>query len=67
MSNLQRMDVIWRVSSKSSGGNCIEVGDSEIAILVRDTKNRDQGMLSFPSTAWENFIKVIQTDSISLR
>lgn len=67
MSGSQLKSVTWRVSSKSNGTNCIEVGDSDTAILVRDTKNRGRGMLSFPSAAWANFIETIQTDSISLR
>ena len=61
------MAVVWRVSSRSNGTACIEVGKSETAILVRDTKNRGRGVLTLPFTAWEDFIKTIQTDSISLR
>jgi hypothetical protein len=61
------MSVTWRVSSKSNGTNCIEVGNGETALLVRDTKNRAGGMLSFPFTAWENFIKKIQTENITPR
>ena len=67
MSRSHLMSVAWRVSSKSNGTNCIEVGNDETALLVRDTKNRDGGILSFPFTAWENFIKQIQTESITPR
>jgi hypothetical protein len=66
MSNTRPMDVMWRVSSRSNGTACIEVAKSETAILVRDTKNRGRGILALPVTAWEDFIKTIQTDSISL-
>lgn len=67
MSNTRLTDVVWRVSSWSNGTACIEVAKSETAILVRDTKNRGRGTLTLPSAAWEDFIKTIQTDSISLR
>ena len=67
MSNTRPMAVVWRVSSWSNGTACIEVAKSEAAILVRDTKNRERGILTLPFTAWEDFIKTIQTDSISLR
>jgi hypothetical protein len=56
---------IWRVSSWSAGGNCIEVATRKSNVQVRDTKNRSLGLLSFPSTAWEDFIRAVQTDSIT--
>lgn len=59
--------LIWRVSSWSAGGNCIEVATVESVIHVRDTKNRSRGLLSFPSAAWEGFIRAVQTDSITFR
>jgi hypothetical protein len=62
-----QIKVTWRVSSRSNGTACIEVAKSETAILVRDTKNRDRAILSFPSTAWEDFINAVQTNSITLR
>ena len=65
MSILQQMNLIWRVSSKSNTGNCVEVANDGTAIFVRDTKDRSRGILAFPSTAWEDFIKTIQTESIS--
>jgi hypothetical protein len=60
-------DVKWQVSSWSGGTNCVEVASNKVAIHVRDTKNRNQGILSFPATAWEDFIRAVQTDSITLR
>lgn len=60
-------DVKWQVSSWSGTTNCIEVASNKVAIYVRDTKNRNQGVLSFPSTAWEDFISAVQTDSITFR
>lgn len=61
-----QVNLTWRVSSWSAGGNCVEVAESKTAILVRDTKDRSRGILSFPSTAWEDFIRAVQTDSITL-
>ncbi|MCT2582660.1 DUF397 domain-containing protein [Actinophytocola gossypii] len=47
--------VAWRKSSFSepNGGNCVEVGPTADAILVRDTKNRSAGTLTFAATAWQ--------------
>ena len=48
---------IWRKSSYSggSGGDCVEVADTETIVLVRDTKDRDGGTLAFAADAWEAF------------
>lgn len=64
MSIPQQINLIWRVSSKSNAGNCVEVANDGTAILVRDTKDRSRGILAFPSGAWEDFIKTVQTESI---
>ncbi|MFI7594006.1 DUF397 domain-containing protein [Micromonospora sp. NPDC049359] len=49
----------WRKSTRSgtSGGNCVEVADNlPGVVLVRDTKDRDGGMLQFDSTVWQSFV-----------
>jgi hypothetical protein len=61
------MDISWRVSSWSKNGNCVEVANSEVAVLIRDTKNRSGRVLSFPIATWENFIKTVQADNTGLR
>jgi hypothetical protein len=58
---------IWRVSSWSAGGNCIEVANKKSVIHVRDTKNRSRGLLSFPPVAWKEFIRTVQADSITFK
>ncbi len=48
----------WRKSSYSGAtedDNCVEVSLSGDA-LVRDSKNPSGGVLTFSSTAWENFL-----------
>ena len=49
--------VVWRKSSYSgsSGGDCVEVADATSTILVRDTKDRDAGTLTFTADAWDAF------------
>jgi uncharacterized protein DUF397 len=50
--------VSWRKSSRSggNGGNCVEVGRAVDAFLVRDTKNRTGGTLTFTPTTWRRFL-----------
>jgi hypothetical protein len=47
----------WRKSSYSgaNGGSCIETASGDGVILVRDTTNRDGGMLGFTAEAWQAF------------
>lgn len=47
----------WRKSSYSGaqGGDCIETASADGAVIVRDTKNRDGGALTFTAVAWTAF------------
>ena len=47
----------WRVATYTggSGGNCVEVGDTDHAILIRDSKNRVGGTLTFTAATWHVF------------
>ena len=53
---------MWRKSthSGSDGGNCVEVGGSGPAVLVRDTKNRSAAVLSFGPDQWRRFTTAIK-------
>ncbi|WP_433127891.1 DUF397 domain-containing protein [Micromonospora sp. CA-240977] len=49
----------WRKSTRSSsnGGACVEVADNlPGVVLVRDTKDRDGGTLTFGPAAWAGFV-----------
>lgn len=51
----------WRVATYTGGqGNCVEVGDANRAIIVRDTKDRDGGTLTFSADAWREFTAAIK-------
>jgi Domain of unknown function (DUF397) len=54
--------VTWRKSSYSgtNGGQCVEAGSLSGAVLVRDTTNRDGGMLTFSAQAWKAFAATIK-------
>ena len=56
----------WHKSSRSnqSGGDCVEVADNLAGrVLVRDTKDRDGGTLTFTPTAWTTFLTHTKTQS----
>ncbi|WP_088978328.1 DUF397 domain-containing protein [Micromonospora coxensis] len=50
----------WRTSTRSSsnGGDCVEVADNlPGVVLVRDSKDRDGGTLTFTPDAWRAFVR----------
>jgi hypothetical protein len=52
-------DARWRTAIRSSnnGGNCVEVADNLPGrVLVRDSKDRAGGTLSFAPGAWRAFV-----------
>jgi hypothetical protein len=52
-------DARWRKSSRSNGnqGTCVEVADNLPGrVLVRDSKDRTGGTLTFGPAAWRAFV-----------
>ena len=48
---------VWRKSSHSGAGNdCVEIALAETRASVRDSKNRDAGMLQFGTAGWTIFL-----------
>jgi hypothetical protein len=56
----------WRTSTRSSGGNCVEVQARTRQILLRDSKNRDAGVLSFDRAAFGDFLDAIRDGEFDL-
>lgn len=49
----------WHKSSRSDTGGCVEVADNLPGrVLVRDTKDREGGTLSFGPAAWRAFVNL---------
>jgi hypothetical protein len=51
------LDPCWRKASYSGngGGSCVEVGNAARVVLVRDTTDREGGMLAVSAEAWQAF------------
>ncbi|MFY1654802.1 DUF397 domain-containing protein [Solwaraspora sp. WMMB762] len=61
---MSTVEPIWRKSSRSSsnGGECVEVAANIPGrVLVRDSKERDRGTLTFAPTAWQAFIAEVSS------
>jgi hypothetical protein len=60
--NTECVEVGWDKSSHSGGGNCVEAGPCACGgdMLVRDTKDREGGTLTFSREAWAEFTAAIK-------
>lgn len=52
-----RAVIVWRKSSYSGEGDCVEVGWQAADVAVRDSKNPNGPKLSFPANRWRTFLK----------
>ncbi|MGC4768133.1 DUF397 domain-containing protein [Micromonospora sp. DT44] len=54
----------WRKSTRSGNdaGACVEVADNLPGrVHVRDSKDRDGGVLTFSPAAWRSFVELART------
>jgi hypothetical protein len=55
-------DLVWKKSSRSAQGNCVEVATIPGVILVRDSKNPiDGAALHFAEASWMEFIGSVKS------
>ncbi|WP_434742448.1 DUF397 domain-containing protein [Micromonospora sp. SH-82] len=48
--------LVWRKSSASLNGDCVEVAPMSHGVAVRDSKNPDGAVLSFSRSNWRAFL-----------
>ncbi|WP_085066232.1 DUF397 domain-containing protein [Catenuloplanes japonicus] len=54
--------VTWVRSSRCRDANCVEVAEVGAGVLVRDTKERGEGVnLSFAGEAWGAFVRSLRS------
>ncbi|MGW8526297.1 DUF397 domain-containing protein [Nocardiopsis sp. NPDC055824] len=53
----------WRTASYSATeSHCVEVADLKAGAAMRDTKNRELGLLTFPAPEWQAFLGAARRD-----
>jgi hypothetical protein len=57
----------WRKSTRSGGGsNCVEIAHTNDAVGMRDSKDRDGGVLVFSPMDWSSFIAGVRAGEFDL-
>jgi len=49
--------LVWRKSSESLNGDCVEVAPLPDGVAVRDSKNPDGAILRFTRSEWRAFLR----------
>jgi hypothetical protein len=58
--------LIWRKSSYSGNGDCVEVAFAGADVFVRDSKDQHGAVLQFTAEEWKTFLSsVCAGDSVS--
>jgi len=57
--------LVWRKSSASGSGNCVEVALSDI-VYVRDSKNPAGGATGFHAQSWMEFMGAVRLKSFEM-
>jgi hypothetical protein len=56
VADLEKPRIAWRMSTKTSSGNCVEVAVADGSVLIRDSTNPDGVVLSLSPAAWSAFL-----------
>ena len=56
MVNLERPDIVWRKSSLSESGACVEVAFIAESVALRHSKNPSGPVLTFTHAEWDAFL-----------
>jgi Domain of unknown function (DUF397) len=57
-----RRELNWRTSSRSGGGNCVEVAVDDDLVHMRHSKDRSGPVLTFSRAAFREFVEFIAKD-----
>jgi hypothetical protein len=56
----------WHISTRSSGGSCVEVRIDPDAVLIRDSKDREGGTLAFAPASFRSFVDAVKAGDFDL-
>ena len=56
MADSERPDLVWKTSTASGGGNCVQVARTGDSVLVRSSLKPSGPLLSFSISEWDAFL-----------
>lgn len=58
---------VWHKSTRSGDRECVEVAGNLVGVVaVRDSKDRDGGVLVFPQASWSAFLADVKAGHLTL-
>lgn len=57
----QEQPLIWKTSTYTDSGTCVEWARPGTGALVRDTKCRERARVAFARPAWQSFVDWAKT------
>ena len=66
MADLERAGIVWRKSTASGGGNCVEVAFVDESVLVRQSRDPLGSVLSFTHADWMGFLNSTRNGKFDL-
>ena len=67
MTSIDLTHAPWHKSTRSTGnGNCVEVAILDVAVAVRDTKDRSGPALVLPTAGWQSFLQGVKSGEFDL-
>lgn len=58
--------IVWKKSSKSNSGSCVEVAFVLGSVLIRDSKRADGPVLTTSAPAWTAFLAHVREAKLDL-
>lgn len=56
--------LIWKTSTYTDSGSCVEWARPAAGVLVRDTKCRERARVPFGPSAWQGFVGWAKTATV---
>lgn len=67
MAGYEQLRIVWRKSTASNSGGCVEVAAVDRSVLIRDSVNPDGAVLRLPRAAWSAFLVRTRAENSDLR
>jgi Domain of unknown function (DUF397) len=66
VADLQRADIVWRKSTASGAGNCVEVAFADESVLIRQSRDPSGPVLSVSHVEWIGFLNSMRDGRLDL-